>query len=285
METDKAPQLWCWIDGNWAAVRIYSYYAPIWICIFLALVIYIRVGVEIYQKRSELRAAAYSNNYTSGTLTSISDNPRAAPFTGIRTTEVEVTHDAWNKNPLSPPPQGYARGEKVESRKDQYSITISAPTTKIQSATRFKKPVGTSMDKVKLAYTKVALLFAISILITWVPASINRVYGLRFPKNPSFALNVGSALVLPLQGFWNTVIYFSTSLGVCKSVWAEWRDTRNRRGADIEGRGKGWVGMDIVHINPRKDDTVKIGNGKDNDSMVELQRSEGSSRSADGDSF
>jgi hypothetical protein len=149
METDKAPQLWCWIDGNWAAVRIYSYYAPIWICIFLALVIYIRVGVEIYQKRSELRAAAYSNNYTSGTLTSISDNPRAAPFTGIRTTEVEVTHDAWNKNPLSPPPQGYARGEKVESRKDQYSITISAPTTKIQSATRFKKPVGTSMDKVK----------------------------------------------------------------------------------------------------------------------------------------
>jgi hypothetical protein len=186
---------------------------------------------------------------------------------------------------LSPPPQGYVRGEKAESKKDQYSITISAPTTKIQSTSRFKKPVGTSMDKVKWAYTKVALLFAISILITWVPASINRVYGLRFPKNPSFALNIGSALVLPLQGFWNTVIYFSTSIGVCKSVWAEWRDTRNRGGADIEGRGKGWVGMDIVHMGPRKDGTVKIGNGKDNDSMVELQRSEGSSRSADGDSF
>jgi len=186
---------------------------------------------------------------------------------------------------LSPLPQGYVRDEKAESKKDQYSITISAPTTQIQSATRFKKPVGTSTDKVKWAYTKVALLFAISILITWVPASINRVYGLRFPKNPSFALNIGSALVLPLQGFWNTVIYFSTSLGVCKSVWAEWRDTRNRKGTDIEGRGKGWVGMDIVHIGPRKDGAVKIGNGKDNDSMVELQQSEGSSRSADGDSF
>jgi hypothetical protein len=253
-------------------VRIYSYYAPVWICILLALLIYIRVGIEIYQKRSQLRAAA-SNNYASGTLVSISDNPLAAPFTGIRTTDIEVTHDAWNKNALSLPPQGHVRGDKVENRKDQYSITISAPSTKTQSAMWFKKPVGTSMDKIKWAYTKVALLFAISILITWVPASINRVYGLRYPKNPSFPLNVGSAIVLPLQGFWNTVIYFSTSLSICKSVWAEWRESRGRRGTDLEGKGKGWVGMDIRHKGPRRDGAVRIGTGKENDSEVELRGS------------
>ena len=36
---------------------------------------------------------------------------------------------------------------------------------------------------------------AASILITWVPASINRVYGLRYPTDPSYVLNVMSAIV------------------------------------------------------------------------------------------
>jgi hypothetical protein len=87
-----------------------------------------------------------------------------------------------------------------------------------------------NMDKVKWAYTKVAMLFAISIIITWVPSSINRVYGLRYPQDPSYALNIGSAIVLPLQGFWNTIIYFTTSLSICKGVWAQFKgQTKNTR--------------------------------------------------------
>lgn len=86
------------------------------------------------------------------------------------------------------------------------------------------------MDKIKWAYTKCAMLFATSILITWVPATVNRVYGLRYPESPSFALNIGSAIVLPLQGFWNTVIYFATSLSICTNVWVRFRSRKQPGG-------------------------------------------------------
>ena len=48
-------------------------------------------------------------------------------------------------------------------------------------------------------------------LVTWTPSSINRVYALIHPAEVSYVLNVASAAVLPLQGVWNAVIYFTTS--------------------------------------------------------------------------
>ena len=41
-----------------------------------------------------------------------------------------------------------------------------------------------------------------------VPATINRVWGLKFAKsNPNLAMNLMAAFVLPLQGFFNCLIY------------------------------------------------------------------------------
>ena len=42
-----------------------------------------------------------------------------------------------------------------------------------------------------------------------------------------------TAFVLPLQGFWNCVIYISTSLPACKTLWASlWERSSERvRGA------------------------------------------------------
>ncbi|CAN8099644.1 unnamed protein product [Discula destructiva] len=67
------------------------------------------------------------------------------------------------------------------------------------------------MDPVKLAYLRTSFVFAISILVTWTPSSINRVYTLIYPNDASFGLNIAAAVVLPLQGVWNAVIYFTTS--------------------------------------------------------------------------
>lgn len=78
-----------------------------------------------------------------------------------------------------------------------------------------------SMDPVKLAYLRTSFVFAISILVTWTPSSINRVHNLIHPDDESFGLNVASAVVLPLQGVWNAIIYFSTS-------WATFRDEMGR---------------------------------------------------------
>lgn len=67
------------------------------------------------------------------------------------------------------------------------------------------------MDPVKLAYLRTSFVFAISVLVTWTPSSINRVHDLIAKNGASFGLNLASAIVLPLQGVWNAVIFFSTS--------------------------------------------------------------------------
>ncbi|CAK7245127.1 MAG: hypothetical protein STHCBS139747_006696 [Sporothrix thermara] len=82
------------------------------------------------------------------------------------------------------------------------------------------------MDPVKLAYLRTSFVFAISVLVTWTPSSINRVYTLVYPSRNSYGLNIASAAVLPLQGVWNAVIYFSTS-------WNLLREEVSRRSARV----------------------------------------------------
>ncbi|KAK0111776.1 hypothetical protein ONS96_001045 [Cadophora gregata f. sp. sojae] len=312
--------LWCWIDTQWAAVRIYSYYAPIWLAILTTFVIYVRVGVEIFHKRSELQNVV---NNTSSSTTMVSSErdkkppnlPPLAPFSGLRTTDIKVTSDACSQYTpaqvcsLSPTPSIATRHEKRPSDPDLYRISISSPPLPSTTFSQFSRlppiPVHhttsnmpyqipdtmhkrpSSTDKIKWAYTRCALLFAISILITWVPASVNRVYGLRYPTRPSFALNIGSAIVLPLQGFWNTVIYFWTSWGVCKTWWRGMRQRRSRMGRR-RGRGKTRVKarvIDIVHLGGRRvgDEEGGIEMERRGESTMELsgRRSLGSM----GDSF
>ena len=54
--------------------------------------------------------------------------------------------------------------------------------------------------------------------ITQVPSSINRVYSLIHPEAMSFPFNYTAGLVLPLMGFWNTIIYIVTSWDAVKSL-------------------------------------------------------------------
>ena len=56
-----------------------------------------------------------------------------------------------------------------------------------------------------------------------VPSTANRVYALAFPDEFSFGLNYASSFVLPLQGFWNSLIYVSISWPAFKTFWANLR--------------------------------------------------------------
>jgi hypothetical protein len=82
------------------------------------------------------------------------------------------------------------------------------------------------LDPVKMAYLRTSFIFGFAVLITWIPSSINRLYSLTHGDRISFSLSVASGCVLPLQGFWNTLIYFTTSWKVfCEEVRtakAEW---------------------------------------------------------------
>lgn len=194
---------------------------------------------------------------------------------GTAVTEVQITTcvpRVWTSPP--PPPRG------VHTSKSNESLYIHGPyddrpDTAMESAshTRFEATCTSTpalqrdnacsssrewfgskfvaklrnLDPVKLAYLRTSFVFAISILVTWTPSSINRVHNLIHPNDVSFGLNVASAVVLPLQGVWNAVIYFSTSWGVCKEevgkTWAArrvigwWREGRRGEVAVVERRG------------------------------------------------
>ena len=76
-------------------------------------------------------------------------------------------------------------------------------------------------------------------------------HNLIHPDDESFGLNVASAVVLPLQGVWNAIIYFSTSWATFKEeVGRTWLGEKvrarygrgAREGAGGEAGGEGGVG-------------------------------------------
>jgi len=56
-------------------------------------------------------------------------------------------------------------------------------------------------------------------LVTWIPSSANRLYSVVNDGEVSLGLEYAAAFVLPLQGFWNALIYTTTSLAACKAFW------------------------------------------------------------------
>ncbi|CAK7219849.1 hypothetical protein SCUCBS95973_003960 [Sporothrix curviconia] len=299
--------LWCWIGDSWNALRIYSYYIPIWVCIFLSAVIYVAVGYHVFHQRNQLRNLTLSNQ-AKDLSSSENLNP---PIYGTVTTEVQITSDVcetalssertppttplgspmqcpWNEDPfpvdsrrmdeeigagpVSPPPaihgihsgpstvyqatsttvitspsppHGFASVRHGRLHSMHHSIHSDPLSYTYRLQPEFSRTYGHSlhrgstsdkrsrpkvslaervrgawqrftsklrhMDPVKLAYLRTSFVFAISVLVTWTPSSINRVYTLVYPARISYGLNIASAAVLPLQGVWNAVIYFSTS--------------------------------------------------------------------------
>jgi hypothetical protein len=87
------------------------------------------------------------------------------------------------------------------------------------------------LDPVTRAYLRTSLLFAVSVLVTWIPSSVNRIRGLIYSDSP-YAYNVATASVLPLQGVWNGIIFFVTSWAVVRACVAQgfagWKQERRR---------------------------------------------------------
>jgi len=110
-----------------------------------------------------------------------------------------------SSSPASAGPKTGCSGNRKHRRRHRHSVWA-------RCTYKLKK-----LDPVKLAYLRTSFIFAISVLVTWAPSSINRVHNLLHKDQPNFPLNVASAVVLPLQGVWNAVIYFITSWGVFRA--------------------------------------------------------------------
>ncbi|TVY34073.1 Cyclic AMP receptor-like protein A [Lachnellula subtilissima] len=245
--------LWCWVATKWDKFRIALFYAPVWAVIILTICIYIRAGRDIWIKRQELRnfpttdppqqtqpsplipddhhtftgkgiqqTTQISVNYENASHTDPVSHPNQ-PSTEMRFPVVKaentVTVSVSSANRSSPNPSRWSSIEKPDD--STISATSTVPVSVRQPSNAPPRYYTSNEANTAIwSYTKVSLLFFIAMMVTWIPSSANRVYSTIHPDEISLPLEYASALVLPLQGFWNCIIYATTSLQACKQFWA-----------------------------------------------------------------
>lgn len=229
--------LWCWVVSKWDILRIVTFYAPIWVVLGLTFFIYIRAGHTIYLKHKQLNNFSSTNE---DTVPTIHDT-----MATIKTTEVSVTTEIRDQGTsIGLQPLG-RRAPDVNNPDSNgaYSVHISADahsgdiadvvlpiqgqtTQTSYRAARPPNPVrrrNRELNSAAWSYAKCSLLFFTAILITWIPSSANRVYSVIHKEKSSAPLEYMSAFVLPLQGFWNALIYAVTSWNACKNLISDIR--------------------------------------------------------------
>lgn len=97
------------------------------------------------------------------------------------------------------------------------------------------------------SYTQCALLFFTALLVTWIPSTANRVYSVVNNNEVSLGLQYASAFVLPLQGFWNGLIYIFTTRRACKVLLREIQDHIAGKFAVRTRDGRGKVPTEAGH--------------------------------------
>jgi hypothetical protein len=274
--------LWCWITNDWNRYRIYTYYMLIWFCIASSMIIYIAIGVYVFRARNRLQQFNHRNHGLKNVGSASTATGRVTPQPGQSNdiygsvnivTEVHITHSDTKSTIQEPTYRPITRLGKalIRPHRNSNPWSVLAPThTSPSSSHPTTQTIVTSLsnpntaifhphprhqhhlldrfkvlDPVKRAYLRTSFLFALSVLVTWIPSSINRIHGLIHNDSP-YAYNVGTATVLPLQGVWNAVIFFVTSWKVLRSCVEDWRGRREvvelveagrRRGEDGDGVG------------------------------------------------
>jgi hypothetical protein len=162
------------------------------------------------------------------------------PFQSTKTTEVHVTREAivdteqpidlsdLGRRPTTSDRPLYS--VKISSHQVGEQLTpISSPSYESKSmpnlpqSERVQKSrpyIAIEANNAAWSYAKVALLFFTAMLVTWIPSTANRVYSVVNPDYISPSLQFASAFVLPLQGFWNAVIYTTTSWRACRNFFS-----------------------------------------------------------------
>ncbi|KAK4191396.1 hypothetical protein QBC35DRAFT_12007 [Podospora australis] len=253
--------LWCWVAPKWDIFRIATFYGPVWIVILLTFFIYIRAGREIYKKHKQLRDFSTGHHDTEP-FTQLDDL-----FNSVKTTEVLVTTEVIDKNAIAGTSgDGKEGGPKVPDA--AYSVTISSnrraaeresygdtPPVPVQTnitidtqtaprgANPLRRKAAYEANNATWSYTKCSILFFTAMLVTWIPSSANRVYSVVHPGRASVPLEYMSAFVLPLQGFWNAVIYVVTSWQACHMLWEDMWSWRRNKDADLAGAGRSFQMM------------------------------------------
>ncbi|SPQ21257.1 ea3a01e0-9b37-4408-aaaa-3f4796b0837b [Thermothielavioides terrestris] len=183
------------------------------------------------QASSPQKPAAYS--------VTISSNPHGEPRGGDAENQLHTTITAGSQTAgsgVGRSPTTHTHTNKVTTLKSGTGAGHTGPGgVGGGPSNHLRRRAAYEANDATWSYTKCAILFFTAMLVTWIPSSANRVYSVIHPGSASLPLEYMSSFVLPLQGFWNSIIYVVTSWGACKMVWHDIRSWFSR----VTGGGGG----------------------------------------------
>ncbi|KAI9643169.1 hypothetical protein NHQ30_008905 [Ciborinia camelliae] len=145
-----------------------------------------------------------------------------SPFASTVTTEIEITYE--ERSIVKDASDQAVSESSLPS--DQYAVDIQATPQqretqlyhmrRMRSLTREVAESETNPEA--WLYARVAILFFIAMILSWVPASVNRIWQMVNPNRINFSLNYIESLVLSLQGVWNVIVYIITSQTACRRL-------------------------------------------------------------------
>ncbi|KAF2654568.1 family A G protein-coupled receptor-like protein [Lophiostoma macrostomum CBS 122681] len=235
--------IWCWVDPRVEWLRIAFFYGPIWVMVIATMGIYIFTGKKIMEQRNVLRGFSQQKRYSRPPPNPampghyINESRSSLASTRYLTTTIESPTASANRSPTSPRFQNLSwprrKGTEDSIQKDDkssfYKVASNykgsvgdkeAPTVRSMSIHRHgpngRRTQAMAGNAAAWGYFKVAFLMFAALIIVWVPSTVNRLQQFIDKGHPVFGLNLASAFVLPLQGFWNSMVYISTSWPECK---------------------------------------------------------------------
>lgn len=155
-------------------------------------------------------------------------------------------------SPMSSSSQPYSPTSNMSPLSERTNTNSSMRATSNKVRRNRRKLAVYEANNAAWSYTKCALLFFTALLITWIPSTANRVYSVVNTGQVSLGLEYASAFVLPLQGFWNGLIYIFTTRRACKKLidnavyYFSSTEPRTRKGGKstirFEDRATSWSG-------------------------------------------
>lgn len=224
-----------------------TFYGIVWVMLAATFGIYTYVGfkyirkskIDAYRTHSSQRSSDLNRGIGSIVRTdevSVSNRPNAEPSRDANINH-QLTHKPSFTTLQTPtiggPPSPHVRVQspvhppKVQRRSGTAALTTRPTTPAPKTGTHTSitsDPTDVPIIRMNMAQMKssrnyyyVALVLCVVDLIVWVPSTVNRAWA--FSRPPNFALNLTAALVLPLQGLMNCIVYICTNRSQLRAIW------------------------------------------------------------------
>lgn len=191
--------------------------------------------------------------------------------------------------PLPMEPNSYTLKQMVSERATTSASAVGPTVVGVSAGPRnpanqrLRRRAAYEANTAAWSYTKCAILFFTAMLVTWIPSSANRVFSVVHIDKVSVPLEYMSSFVLPLQGFWNAIIYIVTSWKAVQTLWSDIRDiempfkSKNKRREqqahhNRQSQHAGYYQRQSSLGGPSSDSNGQSGNGRSRPIMLDTTK-------------